>query len=108
VRGGSSSRPKSQIGNPTEDTLLPATAAELQTLGIKLREVMVNGGFNPTPTNTALEGENAGLTWPLCDGLIWPHLPSERDPRVGALERGLGGRGRDVESGAVREDPQGL
>ncbi len=48
--------PTSQIGNPTEDTLLPATAAELQNLGIKLREVMVDGAFNLTPTNTALEG----------------------------------------------------
>jgi len=48
--------PQSQIGNPTEDTLLPATATELTKLGIKLREVMVDGGFNPSPTNTALEG----------------------------------------------------
>jgi hypothetical protein len=29
--------------------------------------------------------ENAGLIWPQCDGLIWPHLPSERDPRVRAF-----------------------
>jgi hypothetical protein len=48
--------PQSQIGNPAEDTLLPSTAAELQALGIKLREAMVDGGFNTTPTNTALEG----------------------------------------------------
>ena len=48
--------PQSQIGNPAEDALLPATAAELANLGIKLREVMVDGGFNVTPTNTALEG----------------------------------------------------
>ena len=48
--------PQSQIGNPAEDTLLPATAAELTKLNIKLREVMVDGGFNTTPTNTALEG----------------------------------------------------
>jgi len=48
--------PVSQIGNPTEDTLLPATAAELRNLEIKLREVMVDGAFNTTPTNTALEG----------------------------------------------------
>ena len=48
--------PSSQIGNPGEDTLLPATAAELHNLGIKLREVMVDGGFNQAPTNTALEG----------------------------------------------------
>jgi transposase, IS5 family len=48
--------PTSQIGNPTEDTLLPTTAAELTKLDIKLREVMVDGAFNTTPTNTALEG----------------------------------------------------
>jgi transposase, IS5 family len=48
--------PSSQIGNPAEETLLPATAAELQTLGIKLREVMVDGGFKQAATNTALEG----------------------------------------------------
>jgi transposase, IS5 family len=48
--------PVSQIGNPAEDTLLPNTAAELTTLDIKLREAMVDGGFNVTPTNTALEG----------------------------------------------------
>ena len=48
--------PQSLIGNPAEDTLLPDTAAELQNLGIKLREVMVDGGFNTTATNTALEG----------------------------------------------------
>ena len=47
--------PVSQIGNPGEDTLLPATAAELQNLAIKLREVMVDGGFNVAPTNTALQ-----------------------------------------------------
>ena len=47
--------PASQIGNPAEDTLLPDTAAELANLAIKLREVMVDGGFNPTPTTTALE-----------------------------------------------------
>ena len=47
--------PSSQIGNPAEETLLPATAAELQNLEIKPREVTVDGGFKPTPTNTALE-----------------------------------------------------
>jgi transposase, IS5 family len=47
--------PVSQIGNPAEDTLLPDTAAELTGLDVKLREAMVDGGFNVTPTNTALE-----------------------------------------------------
>ena len=47
--------PMSEIGNPGEDTLLPNTAAELANLDIKLREVMVDGGFHTAPTNTALE-----------------------------------------------------
>jgi IS5 family transposase len=47
--------PKSQIGNPAENTLLPATAAELRNLDITLTEIMLDGGFMTTPTNTALE-----------------------------------------------------
>jgi IS5 family transposase len=47
--------PSSQIGNPAENTLLPATAAELQNLDIKLREVMVDGVFVASQTNTALK-----------------------------------------------------
>ncbi len=43
-----------QIGNPSENTLLPATVAELKRLGIKAREIAVDGGFQPTPTNAAL------------------------------------------------------
>jgi IS5 family transposase len=47
--------PKSQIGNPAEDTLLPDTAQELRNLGIKLKEIMVDGAFTTTATNTTLE-----------------------------------------------------
>jgi IS5 family transposase len=43
-----------QIGNPSENTLLPATVAELTRLGVTPREVAVDGGFQPTPTNAAL------------------------------------------------------
>ena len=43
-----------QIGNPSENTLLPATVAELMRLGIKLREIALDGGFQPTPTNAAV------------------------------------------------------
>jgi IS5 family transposase len=43
-----------QIGNPSENTLLPATVAALTRLGITPREVAVDGGFQPTPTNAAL------------------------------------------------------
>ncbi len=48
--------PQSQIGNPAENTLLPDTANELRNLNITLKEVMVDGGFTTTETNTALEG----------------------------------------------------
>lgn len=48
--------PTSQIGNPAENTLLPDTAQQLKQLGIKLREVTVDGVFVPSQTNTALEG----------------------------------------------------
>jgi IS5 family transposase len=43
-----------QIGNPSENTLLPGTISELTRLGITPREVAVDGGFQPTPTNAAL------------------------------------------------------
>jgi IS5 family transposase len=48
-----------QIGNPGENTLLPDTVAELLQLGISPREVALDGGFMPTPTNDALEGLQA-------------------------------------------------
>jgi len=44
-----------RVGNPGEDTLLPDTAAELQRLGISVREVALDGGFNIGPTREALE-----------------------------------------------------
>jgi transposase, IS5 family len=44
-----------KLGNPAEETLLPGTIAELEQLGIRPREVAVDGGFKPGPTNTALE-----------------------------------------------------
>jgi IS5 family transposase len=43
-----------ELGNPAEDTLLPGTVAELGRLGITVREVAVDGGFNAGPTNAAL------------------------------------------------------
>ncbi len=44
-----------KLGNPAEKTLLPSTVAELERLGIRPREVAVDGGFKPGPTNTAFE-----------------------------------------------------
>lgn len=42
-------------GNPTEKTLLPDTVAELRRLQISPRELALDGGFMPGPTNEALE-----------------------------------------------------
>ena len=46
--------PASAPGNPTEDTLLPTTVAELDRLGLSPREVALDGGFNTGPTDEAL------------------------------------------------------
>ena len=43
-----------QLGNPSETTLLPGTVAELERLGISPKEVAVDGGFMPAPTNSEL------------------------------------------------------
>jgi transposase, IS5 family len=44
-----------EVGNPAENTLLPTTVAELERLGIRPREVALDGGFRAGPTNQALE-----------------------------------------------------
>jgi IS5 family transposase len=41
-------------GNPGENRLLPQTAAELDRLGLRPREVALDGGFAPGPTQQAL------------------------------------------------------
>jgi IS5 family transposase len=41
-------------GNPVENVLLPDTVAELKRLGVSPREVALDGGFMPGPTNEAL------------------------------------------------------
>jgi IS5 family transposase len=42
------------LGNPAENTLLPHTATELQRAGIRPREIVTDGGFQPGPTRDAL------------------------------------------------------
>ncbi len=44
-----------RLGNPAEDTLLPDTLSELARLGIRPREIALDGGFNPGPTRQALD-----------------------------------------------------
>jgi IS5 family transposase len=41
-------------GNPSENRLLPHTAAELDRAGIRPREIIADGGFLPGPTKEAL------------------------------------------------------
>jgi transposase, IS5 family len=42
-----------QRGNPSENTLLPQTADELDRAGIRVREIVLDGGFQPGPTSDA-------------------------------------------------------
>jgi transposase, IS5 family len=44
-----------QVGNPAENTLLPGTVLELERLGIRPREIALDGGFMTGPSNHALE-----------------------------------------------------
>ena len=48
--------PATGPGNPTEDTLLPDTITELDRLGIRPKEIALDGGFNLGPTSEALSG----------------------------------------------------
>jgi IS5 family transposase len=48
--------PATRLGNPGEDALLPDTVAELDRLGIRPREIALDGGFNIGPTREALSG----------------------------------------------------
>jgi IS5 family transposase len=43
-----------EVGNPSENTLLPLTAAELERAGITLQELVTDGGFQWRPTSEAL------------------------------------------------------
>jgi IS5 family transposase len=47
-----------KLGNPPENNLLPDTASELQRLGLKPREVALDGGFQHGPTDEALRELN--------------------------------------------------
>jgi transposase, IS5 family len=44
------------LGNPQENTLLPITTGELTRLGLRPREVALDGGFQTRATDEALEG----------------------------------------------------
>jgi transposase, IS5 family len=42
-----------ELGNPSENRLLPSTAAELARAGIRPREIVLDSGFMPGPTRDA-------------------------------------------------------
>jgi hypothetical protein len=42
-------------GNSSENALLPDIVGELNWLGLSAREVALDGGFQPGPTNSVLE-----------------------------------------------------
>jgi hypothetical protein len=44
---------------PEREHAVADTATELARLGIRLREIALDGGFRPTPTNAALAGLGA-------------------------------------------------
>lgn len=44
----------SRVGSPNESELFPTTAGELERLGLKPREVALDGGFPPEASNLAL------------------------------------------------------
>lgn len=48
--------PPTKIGSPNESGLLAATIDELDRLDLRPREIALDGGFEPPPTNALLEG----------------------------------------------------
>ena len=59
-----------ELGNPAENKLLPQTAAELDRAGIRLREIVADGGFLAGPTREAFPD--------LADDQI--HLANQHEP----------------------------
>jgi IS5 family transposase len=53
----------SQVGNPQENALLSATVEELDRLGLRPREVALDGGFQPGSTRQTLEDLNPERTF---------------------------------------------
>jgi IS5 family transposase len=98
----------SRIGSPNESDLLPTTAGELKHLGLKPREVALDGGFPPEASNLALPDSSvfiAGRQQPVarrsrkrlasyrvgCEGRI-SHLKRSYGLRRSRLRRHQGAR----------------
>jgi transposase, IS5 family len=76
----------SQIGSPNESELLPATVAELDRLGLKPREVALDGGFPVDAANRAFPDANLFVAGR-------QHPPSRRSKkRLASYRAGAEGR----------------
>jgi IS5 family transposase len=67
--------PKLRPGSTPENTLLPETAAELNRLGIALKEAVFDAGFHPGPTTQALVESGAQVF------IVGTHHPGSRRTR---------------------------
>jgi IS5 family transposase len=76
----------SQIGSPNESELLPATVAELDRLGLRPREVALDGGFPVDAANRAFSDANVFVAGR-------QHPPSRRSKkRLASYRAGAEGR----------------
>ena len=76
----------SQVGSPNESELLPATVAELERVGLKPREVAVDGGFPVDTVNQAFPDANVFVAGR-------QHPPSRRSrKRLASYRAGAEGR----------------
>jgi transposase, IS5 family len=89
-----------RIGNPGEDTLLPDTIAQLDRLGIRPKEIALDGGFNIGPTRQTLEDHDLEPERVFIAGRHQPGSPRTQrrlqryrtgaEGRISHLKRGYG------------------
>ena len=82
-----------RLGNPGEDTLLPDTISELHRLGIRPREIALDGGFHPGPTRQALQ--NTAWSPSGCSS------PGANNPAADAPNDGCSATGPAPKAGSV-------
>jgi len=70
--------PATAPGNPGENTLLPATLAHADTLGLTLTELALDGGFSGGPTDDALAGSQQQPDTVYIAGIREPDSPRTR------------------------------
>jgi transposase, IS5 family len=70
--------PATARGNPGETTLLPATLAHADTLGLKLKELALDGGFSAGPTDQAIAASQQQPKTVYIAGIREPASPRTR------------------------------